>query len=561
MKAAVLGYTREAVRGLGDVAAWLFPPPPPHSSDHEPMPRPPSDLHLPLASANPQADADADAAASAGAGGSGPSARNGAQGERPARIVVVGASFAGVAAKQALTRGLASSSASVLLVDARPFFEYTPGILRALVGTHGEPAGTDGEPADSMKTWRALVRPEVADVVGTVEGVDEHAVMLKNERIPYDFLVLCSGARYATDGIGGLLRGRGRGQGGLQAREEEVRAVRERIALAPKVLVLGGGIVGVELAAELLERFGDSKEVVLVEKHDELCRELPLASRQYIERWLRKRNVQLVLGVDVLSVTGTECVYLQRPATVAQTCKFDLCVRCTGGLRPNSEPLLDVFEDALSPESGHVLVDDGMHVMSRSRGSLPNVFAAGDVCLHERTRRFRGDALYAESQAHVAAANVIAAVKAQSQAAASAPPLSQSQSQLKGGKEGELRGTSGTAAHPAPSASAPSSAESALVASKKNAEKPRGALFPDDLAPVLPRTGVVSLGELDGSWHYEGFVVNGFLAALAKAVIEETKLLQVGGNPLGQLIWRVADAAFFFVHRSTQHAPIIPAAP
>ena len=48
--------------------------------------------------------------------------------EKPRRVVIVGASFAGLWAQRAL-----SDTFDVTLIDLKDFFEYTPGVLRLFV--------------------------------------------------------------------------------------------------------------------------------------------------------------------------------------------------------------------------------------------------------------------------------------------------------------------------------------------------------------------------------------------------------------------------------------------
>ena len=71
-----------------------------------------------------------------------------------ARVLVVGASFAGLACVRALRAAAGAGAVEVTVVDKRDFFEYAPGILRLFVQPKAFPSLT------ARLTPRALlVRP------------------------------------------------------------------------------------------------------------------------------------------------------------------------------------------------------------------------------------------------------------------------------------------------------------------------------------------------------------------------------------------------------------------
>ena len=66
---------------------------------------------------------------------------------------------------------------------------------------------------------------------------------------------------------------------------------------------------------------------------------------------------------------------------------------------------------------------------------------------------------------------------------------------------------------------------------------PRGLLGAD----LAPRVYCLSLGEADGMLAFNGLVVPGWPAAVAKRLIEWTKVAQAAERPIGVFAWRVAD--------------------
>src|SRR5215813_10587670 len=109
------------------------------------------------------------------------------------RVVIVGGGFGGLAA----VTELAGSPVTITLVDQRNFHLFQPLLYQVATASL----------ATSEIAWpiRYLVRrrPEVTTLLGTVVGVDAEArhVLLEDGRaLPYDTLILATGARHAYFG-------------------------------------------------------------------------------------------------------------------------------------------------------------------------------------------------------------------------------------------------------------------------------------------------------------------------------------------------------------------------
>ena len=103
-------------------------------------------------------------------------------------VVIVGAGFGGLAA----ARGLRWARARVTLVDRRNYHLFQPLLYQV--------ATASLSPADIATPIRAVLREQFNTVVhyGRVTGVDRQgrAAMVGDQRLPYDYLVLATGARH-----------------------------------------------------------------------------------------------------------------------------------------------------------------------------------------------------------------------------------------------------------------------------------------------------------------------------------------------------------------------------
>ena len=243
------------------------------------------------------------------------------------RVVVVGASFAGLYAAKGLR-----SIADVILIDASDEWEYTPSVHEVLAGRRT---------ADSILTSFDEVLPGVEFIRGVAVAADESEVYVETDgpikKLPYDHLVISVGCAYARPI---------KAQLGSLDRRAQLAGAQSELRDASSVLVVGGGAVGVEVAGELAA----NHTVTLTAREDELVRDLPEAARRYALDSLRARNVRVLLN-------GEE-----------ERGSFDEKIECYGA-RPRTGWLATfVDRDA----RGFVRVD------GHYRTSMDNVWAAGD---------------------------------------------------------------------------------------------------------------------------------------------------------------------------------------
>ena len=259
---------------------------------------------------------------------------------RKKHVIIVGGSFAGLVAQRELA--VHDDLFDVTVVDTKEFFEYTPGALRCFV-----------EPSHFANLARPIPRASNAFKRGRVVAVRDGRVEVELpgaatggglprqgmvEEIDFDFLVFATGSTY---GIGG---GGGDGdsnpaaqitatQGTMAERAASWHKAARGVAAARRILVLGGGAVGTELAAELVERFPLKEITLLVTREESLLATFPRATQTYAQGWLRRRGVNVLFAGRVASVNDTSCVLES-----GEMVEADLIFTCFGA-SPNSEPV------------------------------------------------------------------------------------------------------------------------------------------------------------------------------------------------------------------------------
>jgi NADH:ubiquinone reductase (H+-translocating) len=243
----------------------------------------------------------------------------------PHRVVIAGAGFGGL---EAVYR-LAGAPVSVTLVDRRNHHLFQPLLYQVATAAL----------ATSEIAWpiRYLLRgrPEVTTLLATVTGVNSAArrVMLDGgDELPYDTLVLATGARHAYFGHDEWEPF----APGLKTLEDAT-TLRRRILIAFEVaeretdpqrraalltfVIIGAGPTGVELAGTIAELAQDTlapdfrnidtrkARVVLIEAGPRVLAGFADELSAYAQRSLESLDVKVALGQPVTECTADGVVY------------------------------------------------------------------------------------------------------------------------------------------------------------------------------------------------------------------------------------------------------------
>jgi len=229
-------------------------------------------------------------------------------------VVVLGGGFAGLAAVNALRK----APVDVTLVDRQAYNTFQPLLYQ--VATAGLNPGDITYFLRSVHARQSNMRFSKG-AVDTVDTATRRVRLASGDVLDYDYLVIASGATTNYFGVPGAeehsvalytrdqaLRVRDRMFSGLE------RAVRRGQPDDLRVVVVGGGATGVEMAGTLAELRNtglaqlypeldaDRTHITLVEMAPQLLTPFGERSQAYTERALRGRGVQLRLNTTVREV-------------------------------------------------------------------------------------------------------------------------------------------------------------------------------------------------------------------------------------------------------------------
>ena len=332
------------------------------------------------------------------------------------KVVIVGAGFGGLSAAKAL----AKAPCDVTVIDQHNYHLFQPLLYQ--VATAGLSPADIASPIRSVLSRQRNTTVILAEVSGI--DVDRRQVLAEERRIPYDFLILATGARHAYFGhddwavhAPGLKRIddatyiRRRILLAFEKAESETDPERRKALL--NFVVVGGGPTGVEMAgaiAELARRAlksdfrtidPRSARIILVEAAPRVLTPFDPGLSEGARKSLVELGVEVRLGAAVTSVDG-DGVTIGGERIEAQTIIWAAGVMASSaghwlGAKSDGAGRVEVEPDLSVPGHGEIFViGDTALVRSRDGAPLPGIAPVakqqGAYIAHLLADRFNGRA-------------------------------------------------------------------------------------------------------------------------------------------------------------------------
>lgn len=281
--------------------------------------------------------------------------------KRNLRLVIVGGGFSGTYIARAL-----QDDFNIVLLDVKDFFLYTPSLLKIV---------SNPNIVSRITRKHSSYLRKVEVIQKYVDTITEESIFYDSTELPYDYLAICTGSSYVqtfpfqnnvirADNIDEMVRG-------LPLLES-----------ASIVLIIGGGIVGVELAGEILDRFKNRKKIIIVQSADRLISRSPPKAIRYAENFFMQHpNVEVKFNEKIISYE--EGMFISEQGLKIQA---DIAYLCTAG-KPNSSWAKINFSDSVS-ETSYIHTTPSLLLENSS-----NIFVAGDI-ISWREEKLANSAIY-----------------------------------------------------------------------------------------------------------------------------------------------------------------------
>jgi 3-phenylpropionate/trans-cinnamate dioxygenase ferredoxin reductase subunit len=307
-------------------------------------------------------------------------------------VVVIGAGQAGAQLAMSLRQG--GFAEPIVLVGDEPYLPYQrPPLSKKFLSEHRAPDVLFLRP---NKFWRDQdVTFELSASVAAVDPARRRVTLAGGREIDFRLLAFATGTSARMPPIPGMA------EAGVHVvrRIADVARLRPALDDARRVVIIGGGYIGLEIAAVVR---GEGREVLVLEALDRVLKRVtgPPVSEFYTG-YHRERGVEVRLGAKILGIEAKgqgALVRIEPDERIAA----DLVLVATGA-RANDE---------IARAAG-IACEDGVLVDAQARTGTPGIYAIGD-CTRFPSRRY-GRRLRLESvqnaidQAKAAAASILGA--------------------------------------------------------------------------------------------------------------------------------------------------------
>lgn len=277
-------------------------------------------------------------------------------------VILGGGMVAGYAAKQLVELGLPKGELAILSADNAVPYERPPLSKGFLAGKDTEDA-IKINPEDFYKEHGIELRLKCE--VATVDIERKRLILKNSDEFVFQKLIVATGARPRTLNIPGS---RLRNLFYLRTMGDS-KDIRNAAAKAMHAVVIGGGFIGMEVAAVLAQK---GIETAIIVNDDRVFKRLfsPEMS-SFFESYYAAKGVRVIKSMSVSELRGGEAVS-SAVLKDGQTVQCDLVVAGIG-----VKPVVDVMTNA------GLDVGDGILVNEYLQTRPPDVFAAGDVANYQ----------------------------------------------------------------------------------------------------------------------------------------------------------------------------------
>lgn len=277
----------------------------------------------------------------------------------PRTFVIIGSGIAALRAAETIRAN--DNRSPVIMITREPCLPYHRLNLTRYLDGHLDAAGTMLHSPEWYVSQGIEVRLETDAV-----HIDphHHVVRTRTREVSYDRLVIATGARVAVPPIPNIWIA---GISPVRTLFDCARIL-ESSGVGRRVIVLGGGVLGVETAVALRRRGCD---VVMVEQGETLMRrQLDVTAARLLQQHIEQLGVRVLTSSQAVAIEGDESVEGIRLGN-GDFERADRVLLATG-IVPN----VSLARGASLKVKHGVVVDDTMQT------SDPDIYAAGDVAEH-----------------------------------------------------------------------------------------------------------------------------------------------------------------------------------
>jgi len=291
------------------------------------------------------------------------------------RIIILGGGFCGAFIAKQLDK---EKNLEVLLIDKKGYFEYSPSLWKLLLNpiNHEKYIVPFSK---FLKNNHIITDP--------VLKVTPKFVETEKEKLTFDYLVVSTGIEYpiSLNNIKNVFTVKS----GLEVLQNS-----KKVTNAVTILIIGGGLIGTEVAAELATKSSE-KQIIIVHSHERLLERNTKSVSCYAKKFLEEHGVKIIFGEKV--VDHQNGVFITNSK---RTINADVGIWCAG---IKSNPwFMKEFSPSIFTEKNALKVNKFLQLEG-----YPTLFVGGDITniIEEKT------AVNAKRQGNLISMNILRSIK------------------------------------------------------------------------------------------------------------------------------------------------------
>jgi NADPH-dependent 2,4-dienoyl-CoA reductase/sulfur reductase-like enzyme len=307
-------------------------------------------------------------------------------------VAIIGASHAGISCADRLRKNGFVGKISIFDRQVGGPMERPPLSKGFLLG--------GGETVESKSLLRQRkwyksnkIKLKTQSSVDKIDAKNKTITVKNGGEIKYDKLVIASGAVPKE-----LPTSKGIGNAFTLRQPSDANSIRQASNNSDSVVIIGGGYIGLEVAASLKQK---GMDITVLEGADRILARV--ASKPLADHLLKLHNnhgVKIITGAGVEKINQEDGIFDGVTLSDGQVIKGDMLI--TGiGVFPDSMLALDAGIETQFDNGGAILVDEMMCT------SDPDVYAIGDVAIRRSQKLAVESVNNAQESASVAAAAIV----------------------------------------------------------------------------------------------------------------------------------------------------------
>ena len=291
------------------------------------------------------------------------------------KVIIIGGGFCGAIIAKKLNW---QKELEVTLFDTKEYFEYSPSLWKLLL-----------YPSYHQRLMipynQFLNHTHVIN--DTITHVTPECIETKKEKLLYDYLVISTGIDYPI-----FLKNKKNVftvKSGV-----EVTQYSEKVKKATTILIIGGGLIGTEVAGALARTIPE-KQIILVHPHDHLLERSTKTVSRYAKKYLVEHGVQFIFKEKV--VDHHSSIFI---TNTQRHIKADIGI-CCAGIAANPWYMKN-FPSSVYTEHNALKVNQFLQLEG-----YPKIFVGGDITSTPEEKT----AASANRHGHIISENILRAIK------------------------------------------------------------------------------------------------------------------------------------------------------